>query len=305
MGSDRGAGQLAAQDDGRPGEGVQGRTRARCPGAAAPRAAPTTSSSGLIAKAVGVDAGEGQLRAVQGRRRGGRGDPRRPRDRGRLGHRRVRRAHQGRQDARARAVRARRRWMASPRSRSRASTSSSATGAASSARPGITPQQRDALVKLVQGRDRDAGLEGDAGEAGLDAGVPRRRRLREVPRRRHQARRRHHRLARLEEVGRAHAPRARPRSRSRSGVLGAGRRRRRRSPRRCPSRGRLRRHRAELHSGGGRRRACIVARRSGSRRGVHRRLARRRRRAGSAASTRSTPPPFGWVTAGLVRAHGC
>ena len=50
-----------------------------------------------------------------------------------------------------------------------ASTSSSATGAASSARPGITPQQRDALVKLVQDRDRDAGVEGDAREARLDA----------------------------------------------------------------------------------------------------------------------------------------
>ena len=50
--------------------------------------------AGLIAKAVGVDAAEGELRSVQGRRGSGRGDHRRPRDRGHLGLRRIRAAHQ-------------------------------------------------------------------------------------------------------------------------------------------------------------------------------------------------------------------
>ena len=58
---------------------------------------------GLIAKAVGVDPAKVNYVAVQGRRRGGGGDPRRPRHGRRLGHRRVRRADQGGQDARARA----------------------------------------------------------------------------------------------------------------------------------------------------------------------------------------------------------
>ena len=50
----------------------------------------------------GRRSGQGQLRAVQGRRGSGRGDPRRPRHRRRLGPRRVRAAHQVGQDARAR-----------------------------------------------------------------------------------------------------------------------------------------------------------------------------------------------------------
>ena len=46
--------------------------------------------AGLIAKAVGVDPGEGELRRLQGRRRSARRHHRRPRDRGHLGHRRIR-----------------------------------------------------------------------------------------------------------------------------------------------------------------------------------------------------------------------
>ena len=67
--------------------------------------------AGLIAKDVGVDPGEGQLRAVHERRRSGRGGAGRPGDRRHLRLRRVRAAHQGRARARDRRVvgRARRR----------------------------------------------------------------------------------------------------------------------------------------------------------------------------------------------------
>ena len=106
--------------------------------------------AGLIAQAVGVDPAKVNYVAAKG---GG--------DQvanivgghvtaGIAGHRRVRRARQGRPHARARGFARRRRSTASRRSRSRASTSCSATGAASSARPGITPAQRDALVAAVK-----------------------------------------------------------------------------------------------------------------------------------------------------------
>jgi hypothetical protein len=64
-------------------------------------------------------AGEGQLRAFQGRRGSGRRDHRRPRDRRHSGLSRIRAAHQVGQDARARGVVAEGAWKASRRSRSR------------------------------------------------------------------------------------------------------------------------------------------------------------------------------------------
>ena len=57
--------------------------------------------AGLIAKASGVDAAQGQLRAVQGRRRSDRRHRRRPCYRRRFRYRRVRRADQRRPHARA------------------------------------------------------------------------------------------------------------------------------------------------------------------------------------------------------------
>jgi hypothetical protein len=66
--------------------------------------------------------------------------------------------------------------------------------------PGITKEQREALIKLVKAATGHAGLEIDAREAWLDTGLSRRRRVRQVPRGRHQACRGHHRVARPEKV---------------------------------------------------------------------------------------------------------
>ena len=115
---------------------------------------------GLIAKAVGVDPAKINYVAVQGRRRGGRGDHRRPRHRGRLRPRRVRRADQGRAAcARSRCPR-RTRIEGIPSLKEQGIDVELGNWRGVFGAPGITPAQRDALVKLVQGRDRDAGVEG-------------------------------------------------------------------------------------------------------------------------------------------------
>jgi putative tricarboxylic transport membrane protein len=106
--------------------------------------------AGLMAKAVGVDPSKVNYVPFKG---GGEavaaiiGGHVTRRD---LGALRIRAAHQVGQDARARRVLAQGHGRASRRSRSRASTSSSPTGAASSARPGITKAQRDELIAALE-----------------------------------------------------------------------------------------------------------------------------------------------------------
>ena len=127
--------------------------------------------------------------------------------------------------------------------------------------PGITPAQRDALVEAGQGRRpiRRPGRRRST-KHGLGAGVPRRRRVQDVPRRGHQA----HRAAsstRSASGSKRHAPstprRSRPSSSLSLGVLALGRRRDGRRVQ-LPEAGGYARHRPELHAEGRRRRGLIL-----------------------------------------------
>ena len=149
--------------------------------------------AGLVADAVGVDAAARQLHRVLRRRRVAVGDPRRPGVGRHQRPRRVRAADRGRHGARAGDLerRAAARRSTCRRCASRASTSSSRTGARWSRRPGLSRAERQRLEAVV-----GAMVHSPTWREALDAlplarSLSRRRRVRALRRRRGSARARH------------------------------------------------------------------------------------------------------------------
>ena len=146
----------------------------------------------LLAKAVGVTPKDVNYVAYDG---GGElltGDPRQEGRLRRHRHRRGRRAGQGRrrEDPRRHQRRAGRGHRRPDPQGARASTWSSPTGAASSARPGSREAKTKEYIDLLTKMHDSPAVEEDPGRPGLDRRVPDRRRVQDLPHRRERPRRR-------------------------------------------------------------------------------------------------------------------